>query len=429
MKVYISPLINGLKIYQYTLLLIAFNKGFEIEFVQHPDEASLVLTSDMDSEVKISSGFYGDLVAGKFNHIHHFHGECYIKNEIGEIDYLSTIFYCVNSIQEYHASSEDFLGRFEFKNSYQKKFDNIKINHVQECIDSFVRKYLKISDENLVRRKSGFVLTHDIDSVYGSIKEDGMFALRKGRFNDLLSLSIRHIIGKADWLNFEKIMKIESEYEFRSIFYWLLKKDKMNADYSFSSREMQRHYSNLKSNGFQSGLHKSLREDSINDELALMESGINSNRFHFLNFTLPEGYDRIENSEIKFELSLGFTEQFGLRNNYGLPFIPFNLRQNCPYNFLEVPMHIMDRTFFRDRLNIGNVTKELIVWINENLENSVFCLNFHNNFFSEFKYGGYIGLYKSLLNHFRETKLTCYDLNKLSVDFYKPQQKLLAKLK
>ena len=93
---------------------------------------------------------------------------------------------------------------------------------MQNCIDSFVRINAKISNEIKTREKTGFVLTHDIDSVYGSIKEDGMFALKKGGFVDFISLSFRHIIGRADWLNFEKIMKIESEYEFKSIFYWLL---------------------------------------------------------------------------------------------------------------------------------------------------------------------------------------------------------------
>ena len=429
MKVYIHPEINGLKIYQYTLVLIAVNREIEIDFVENPNEANVILSYGNNSEIKISKKFYSDLINGIFNHENHFKNDCFIKNEFGEIDYLSTIFYCVNSIQEYKAPSDDFLGRFEFKNSYQEKFSNIKINHVQNCIDSFVRSNVKISNEIKTREKSGFVLTHDIDSVYGSIKEDGMFALKKGGFVDFISLSFRHIIGRADWLNFEKIMKIESEYEFKSIFYWLLKKDNMNADYSFKSKKLQRYYSIVKTGGFESGLHKSLRPDSINDELELMEKGIDSNRFHFLNFTLPEGYNQIERSEIKIDLSLGFTEEYGFRNNYGLPFIPYNLKEDRPFSFLEVPMHIMDRTFFRDRLDVDDVSKELIMWFNENLNNSVFCLNFHNNFFSEFKYRGYIKLYKTLLSYFKETGLTCYDLNQLKVDYYIPQYNLLSNLK
>lgn len=155
-------------------------------------------------------------------------------------------------------------------------------------------------------------------------------------------------------------------------FLLVAEKDKMNADYSFKSKKLQRYYSIVKTGGFESGLHKSLRPDSINDELELMEKGIDSNRFHFLNFTLPEGYNQIERSEIKIDLSLGFTEEYGFRNNYGLPFIPYNLKEDRPFSFLEVPMHIMDRTFFRDRLDVDDVSKELIMWFNENLNNSVF---------------------------------------------------------
>ena len=67
MKVYIHPEINGLKIYQYTLVLIAVNKGFEIDFVENSNESNFILSYGNNSEIKISKYFYSDLVNGKFN--------------------------------------------------------------------------------------------------------------------------------------------------------------------------------------------------------------------------------------------------------------------------------------------------------------------------------------------------------------------------
>ncbi|MBK8364032.1 MAG: hypothetical protein IPL24_10210 [Bacteroidetes bacterium] len=93
MKVYIHPEITGLKIYQYTLVLIAVNRGIEIDFVENPNEANVILSYGNNSEIKISKKFYSDLINGIFNHENHFKNDCFIKNEFGEIDYLSTIFF------------------------------------------------------------------------------------------------------------------------------------------------------------------------------------------------------------------------------------------------------------------------------------------------------------------------------------------------
>jgi hypothetical protein len=198
-------------------------------------------------------------------------------------------------------------------------------------------------------------------------------------------------------------MDIESEYGFRSVFYWLLKKDKMNADYNYSGSELQPAVRKVAERGWESGLHKSLRPLTLNEESTEIENYTGGNRYHYLNFTLPGGYDELDKSTVLLDTSLGFTEQYGFRNNYGRPFIPYNLKEDSLYNFVEVPMNIMDRTFFRERMDVKDVYSLLINWFEKNNADCVFTINFHNNFFSGLKYDGYTWLYKSLLTYFRDS--------------------------
>ena len=50
---------------------------------------------------------------------------------------------------------------------------------------------------------------------------------------------------------------------------------------------------------------------------------------------------------LKVDCSLGFAETPGFRNSYGQPFLPYNLSEDRPYRFVEVPLNIMDGTFQR----------------------------------------------------------------------------------
>lgn len=418
MKIYIDNEIKFKEVYKYTLELISFNKNTSFEFCKNREDADVVISYDSKDKIVLSRKFAEDLLNKRFFHNYHFESDCYIRNEDGRIDFLSTIFYCLNSIQEYYAISDDSLNRFQFKNSYQKKFRNIGVNHVQNCINQ-VADIMAISKS--LKRNSGFFLSHDIDSVYGSLVEDGMFLLKKGRFGEVMEVILRHFSGKADWKNFDRIMKVESEYEFKSVFYWLLKKDKKNSDYNYKSKAIQESIQKIKMNEWESALHKSIGNSSLDEEYSLLGSEIKSNRYHYLNFTLPEGYRKLSDSETSIDTSLGFTEMWGYRNNYGLPFFPFDLERNKTHNFLEVPMHIMDRTFFRDRRNINDVGNELINWFESNKYDTIFCLNFHNNFFSDFKYGGYIKLYQCILGYFRDNGMQNFSLKKLEQEYYHPQ--------
>lgn len=424
-RIFIDQTLSSIRELRYVFQIISQNKNIDFDFVQDVSNSDLKITSGPESDFFVSSAFYEILRQGKYNFEKYFIKDCIIRDESGKEDLISTIFYCINSLQEYQSASDDSLGRFQFKNSYQYKFKNVLVNIVQELIDR-ICEHPKLKDISKSSRKSKIFLTHDIDSIHGAWKEDGFHALKKMQPGKFLNVLLNAAIGKPDWLNMDKIMKIEDENGFRSTFYWLLYKDKINADYHYKSKPIQNQVAMIQKKGWENGLHKSLNSTSFKEEIAKLGVETNGNRFHYLNFILPDGYSAVQESGLKLDTSLGFTEQWGFRNSYGLPFMPYNLMQARVHDFIEVPMQVMDRTFFTKRIPVSEIKKELIDWFEKNRYNTVFSINFHNNFFSEMKYAGYTELYKSLLGYFREAGFEPATQKELVNEFYKPERFKLA---
>lgn len=331
----------------------------------------------------------------------------FITDQQGNVDSFGTAFYHLSALQEYDNSDPDKYGRFQFKNSLQNQFGLTEDNIVESCFNRILQ-YFSYKQEAF---KSRVLLTHDIDTVYEAIYQDGYYLLKKGRIDLLFKLLFHVMIGKPDWLNMDLIMKIESDYDFKSIFFWIANQSKpngvKNADYNIRSKPIQRNIASIHKNKFQVGIHKGIGDATFNEELANFNPRPKANRYHYLKFNLPNGFDEIERAGLQLDASMGYAETHGFRINYGLPFTPFNLIKRKPYNFVEVPLHIMDTTFFTyKKITAESAEQEIIRFIDKNNENAVLSILWHNNFFTNYKYKGYLNLYKRLLGYFKESGLT-----------------------
>ena len=344
--IYISPDSAFQELIKHTLNTVFFNKGLHCSFTNTKENALLTIGYAEQNDLVISERFHQLLSQNIFNHTQQLTDNGNIVNKFGSTDFISTISYLVNSLQEYNDTDPDQYGRFKYTNSLQYKLNSIENNTVQQIIDHLFKSHPKLKDLPTTQRKSRVFLTHDIDSVYGAVKEDGRYALEGMMPSQIIRLIYNAYIGTPDWLNMDRIMKIEAEYGFKSTFYWLLVKNKQNSDYDFHSPAISKAFNSVKNNGSENGLHKSMGDSSFADEIKTFGSQPQGNRFHFLKFSLPGGYDLIEQNGLKLDTSLGFSPAFGLRNSYGQPFVPFNLKENRPYNFVETPQLMMDRTFF-----------------------------------------------------------------------------------
>jgi peptidoglycan/xylan/chitin deacetylase (PgdA/CDA1 family) len=428
LKIHIADDLPGRHIIYYTLQLIAANKGIEFSYTHIPSEADFKIDASEYSDIILENTFYQNLTSGK---------PVSAKSELtyryryqwpdSKSDFLAAIFYLVNCLQEHHITNFDKYGRFPYNDSIQKKEGLLQTNLVQGLIDELFRSHPKLSKLQTTKRKSGFFITHDIDTIYGAKNQNGDHALKTHQYHKIPKLLWNHYVGRPDWLNMDKIMAMEEQYGFTSTFYWLVRKDKENADYYIKSELIQNQLAQIEARGFEIGLHKSLRDSSLSEEMKLLDKNIRGQRYHFLKFNLPKAWEELEAARLKLDSSLGFSEDFGFRNSYGLPFMPFNIKEQHVYNLIEVPMNVMDGNFFYQNKTVVQAEKELIDWLDRNKENVIFTLNFHNNFFDNMLYKGYDKLYLTLLQYFKEEDLTCMTQASLIDEFYKPNYYNLKK--
>lgn len=322
------------------------------------------------------------------------------------------IFYLVNSLNEFKAdpTSYDNLGRFKYEHSAIKT-SGIEANKVLELILLSVKETSFLNScFTLSHHKSYFYLSHDVDSVYGSFTQDGLWAIKNGRIDVLLKVFFDTMMLRPDWFNFDLVMKTESAYDFKSTFYWLVNKGRVdarqiNSDYSVTSPKIIRQMKEISALGFENGLHKSISEENFKSEISKLPVEIQGNRYHYLKFQLPEAYDKIEASGLKLDASLGFAEHYGFRNGYGYPFHPYNINTGNPYSFLEVPLNIMDGTFQRYmKVPVEKTACTIIDFLEKHHENSLLSILWHNTFFSDYKHQGYLNQYKKILAYLHETK-------------------------
>ena len=332
-----------------------------------------------------------------------------INDQNGMIDKFASIFYMINSLQEFKAEQKDLdaLGRFKYSSSYQYRFNNINENLVEVLINEFCDEHSINANKN----DSVFFISHDIDKLYGSFFEDGFWALKKMKIGTMLNIILAEISKDYHWKNIDKIIKINDIHDIKTTFFWLVNKGKSkngidNADYNISDLEDVINQVN-KSNNV-NGLHKSSFNMSIDEELKKGNFENKFNRYHYLKFLPHDDYKKISNSSLIFDSSLGFSEKCGFRNSYGKSFQPFDIKNDKLYDFIETPLQLMDRTFHKYmNIEVDSIGDEIINIYEQNPKNCDISLLWHNNYFTDFKYGAFIKEYKKVLSFIYETKIEC----------------------
>lgn len=411
MKVYIRPETNYFAIVKYVLKLIEKNINHSFEFVNQINDAETLWDHESPNSEPLSLSFYKQLKQNDFTGNNKpFFNELGIVANNNIKDQIATIFYMVNCMQEYNASADSFdhFGRFKYNASYQAKYKNIDKNLVQEEIDQLTNKW-KLKAE---KSKSDFFISHDIDTIYGSFLQDGFWALKNMKIGVILNLIALEISNKPHWKNIDRIIKINSEFDIRTTFFWLvnngtgLQKVK-NADYKIKKEQaLLRMVEDANS---VNGLHKSSADESINEELE--KTGISNctyNRYHFLKFKAHQDWKEISNSKLNFDCSLGFAEHYGFRNSYGKAFQPFDCLHEKPFNFVEAPLNFMDGTLHKYMNLPRNKAAQIIIdFYEKNALNCNLSLLWHNTYFTDYKYHSFLNEYKKIIGFIYENKIQC----------------------
>ena len=393
-------------------------------WLSSPISSTIRISNTLDAGIEISEAFINCIETQNYDHESLFDKEPLFHTSHGKPDYLGTCFYLIQCLQEYHndSSNYDQFGRFKYSKSLQSRFNIVKRNLVSEYFEQLRAQTPSLKNIEPPKIKSQIFLSHDIDRINSAWKQEGFFALKKGRLDKILSILMNQLTKGSAWLNMDDMMNLHDDYGVKSTFFWLTERGAPlqsnvpanNSDFHFESKKLKIARKQIIDRGFENGLHKSIGARSIDYELAKFNEPIYANRNHYLKIKLPDHFEQIERSQLKVDCSLGFAEQIGFRNSYGLPFIPFNMKENRPYHFTEVPLNIMDGTL-KDYLNASaeESKKRIIEFLETNRYNSVLSILWHNNFFSTGKYNSWFNLYKELLQYIRDRNLHCTNCSEI----------------
>ena len=393
----------------YIFSVFAKYIGISFSITSEKNDAEVLISSQDDAHIRVSRSFYLLLAERKFGHQLHFHQECFIRDELGFVDYLSTAFYMLALIQEVDSEELDEFGRFQYKDSYQCKFSVADQNIVAELFNKIANLLPKF-DGRGVRKSSVVFLSHDIDSIHGSIFQDSFYCLKKYQFSKLFKVLWSNLFNGPAWFNIDHIMSLESEYDFQSTFYWLVRKGKVNnylnnSDYNIFNGKVQSQILEIdRSDNWENGLHKSAGNFSFEDELNDLGRPVIGNRYHYLKFKPHTDFIKIENAGLKIDSSLGFADCLGFRNNFGSPYHPYNLNQRQPFSFVECPLHLMDTTFYHYcKVDADVFANSVISFFEQHKSNCVISLLTHNNYYSVNKYENYYKAIRRILIYMFES--------------------------
>jgi hypothetical protein len=409
MRVFVEANRNFTEEIRYIFRTLAHNR-FALQFVDSLNEADVSAGASSTFDFQIAEDFFGMLEKKIFRHDEVFRNDCLVRTSAGIPDYLSSAFYMINSLQEYNDTDVDEIGRFRYRNSYQHKFGNVDTNLVGGCFQKIL-EHPRLTQLKTKPSKSRVFLSHDIDSINGAVTQDSFFLMKKGNPAPILGLIMNAALQRPDWLNMDKIMKIEDEYSLKSTFFWLVNKGRLNkrevnSDYNIRSKNIRGALKSIHEHGWENGLHKSISSNTYAEEIAKLDLKPIANRNHYLKFKLPDLYNDIEASGLQMDASLGFAEVMGFRNSYGLPFHPFNMKERKPHSFVEVPLNVMDGTL-KQYLGVPleETAKQIIGFLEKNKEDCLISLLWHNTYFTDYKFKGYVKVYQEIMKYIHEKQL------------------------
>jgi len=292
-------------------------------------------------------------------------------SDIIDFDLFSAAFYLLSRYEEYSAppSAFDEYGRYRSAHSLAGKNGFLHRPLIDEWALQLQTALTEKHPQLKFRaRHYSYLCTFDIDVAYayggrGRLREWGS-RLKDLRNWDTARMKERKRVGAgtqgdpydtyAHQLEVLKAHQTESRYFF-------LVGDKGPLDHNLP------HDSDLMVELVQEicthstiGIHPSMgsheSEKKLKNEISRLEqvSGrkVELSRQHFLNFQLPQTYQRLEAAGITEDYSMGYADDFGFRSSTCTPHQWYDLSKECSSTLRLVPLSVMDSTL-KDYLKLS----------------------------------------------------------------------------
>lgn len=351
-------------------------------------------------------------------------------------DLIKSSFYLLAGVQETEYFRADQYDRFTYQTSIQKELSIADWPIVNAYFDLLIKGLEVFANRHKLsfKRKSywqdksfGFFLTHDVDRV-----DKWTFPEVKKRIKTLLQSRLtKYWLSAFDGIkkfytknnpywNFKWMKSLENKIGLASTWFFLPKGLKnVDAFYSFSEDRIKDLVSYLKDKGDCIGLHASYKsydnmeimKKDLDNVSTLINEAVIISRQHWLRFKYPDTLRILENLGIKYDCSWGFSDYYGWRNSYCLPFHPYDVEEDRMMDIWEVPLNAMDVTFF-DYLNLSfDETQNAIDKMADRCREygGLFTLLWHNSNLDEDEMPGIKKFYQQILNLFKGNEIVNFN--------------------
>ncbi|MAV70776.1 MAG: hypothetical protein CMG04_08655 [Candidatus Marinimicrobia bacterium] len=319
------------------------------------------------------------------------------------LDIFMSSFYILSCWQEYVSDKEDEMGRFPFKESFLK-FTGVYqipvVNYYFDILASVIKDLpnYNIDINPIHQRKLKIGITHDIDNCQTGSVQDAYREFLSGNWYSSVRKIFQRLIKEDIWYNFEDLLKIEKKYGIYTSYFFITENNPKNgypnADYLFHSKKIQILLKKIRNDGHEVGIHGSIGsgfdKHQLNREITKFPFEIFGGRFHYLMMRLPKSFQELEESNIRYDASLGFAESVSFRNGFCFPYQPYNNLEDKPFSFVEFPFQLMDKTLIQNYYmgfspeNAMELVKNMIDEIAK--FSGYFNLIWHNNTITGYKY-------------------------------------------
>lgn len=341
-----------------------------------------------------------------------------INNQvIINFDVIASSFFLLSGWQEIGCKEKDLYNRFPFNKSIQNELDIIKlpvVNYYFDILKTAIQIACKTNLNLRMVDNSDFVtfVSHDVDNCEDAWLQASFKELQKGNLLTPFKLLAKKISGQDAWFNFNDIIEVEKSMDIKSTFYFISDNKKNykenRSDYKISDKKFQKVFDQIEDNDFEIGIHGGVGTHNniqqFKEELRNLGKNVIGNRFHLLKFLMEETPSLLEQSDIRYDSSLGFAEHFGFRNSFCFPFYLYDVKKDRSTSVLEIPLNLMDTTF---RIYMDKTGEEILSEVESLIKeikkhNGYFSINWHNTNLSDYKYKKWKEMFFSILQLVRE---------------------------
>jgi hypothetical protein len=321
-----------------------------------------------------------------------------LKNSAFPFDPFAAGFFLASRYEEYLPHIKDEHGRFDASQSLAYVHGFLERPVINEWAKE-IKKLLtdKYGDLKAKERKYKFIPTIDIDNAW-AYKHKGFIRVGSGILADLINFNFKRFTERIKVLfrlipdpydTYQYQINLIEKYDLNCIFFFLLGNYALyDKNVPHQNKYMQSLIKLVEDYG-EVGIHPSYAsnedEKKLKNEIArlgfILHQEIHYSRQHFLKMNLPETYQRLLESDITDDYTMGYAQFIGFRASLATPYFFYDLDLEIETHLKLHPFAVMDGTL-KDYLklepaecialikplieNVKNVNGEFItVWHNE----------------------------------------------------------------